>query len=64
MFPTASLELRGEGPRGGPGDDERLYIQVGERRVTFKTKWRGKEISAKALEKSLEDARVLLSESS
>ena len=61
-FPKAYLELKGEGPRGGPGDDERLYIQLGERRVTFKTKWRGKEISAKALGKCLEDAEELLKE--
>lgn len=62
LFPKAFLEVRNEGPRGGPGDDERLYIQVGERRVTFKVKWKGKEISEKAMKKCLEDAKVLLSE--
>lgn len=62
VFPKAYIELKYEGPRGGPGRDERLYIEVGERRVSFKTRWNGKEISEKALMKCLEDAKVLLSE--
>ena len=61
-FPKAYIEVKYEGPRGGLGEDERLYIQVGERRVTFKVKWQGKEISEKAMKKCLEDAKVLLSE--